>query len=113
VVDQDVVVWQHFMQRRREAVRALVTDELVEEHRRNPRGHHSDALDRVLRFFRVAPIPGKEIVIESVPFAEYRIGVMTGVPGRPAELLDERYGSYDETLHAIFLRRVHRLREEA
>jgi branched-chain amino acid transport system permease protein len=112
VVDQDVVVWQHYTERRSQAVRALITDELIEEHRRSPRGHHSDALDRVLRFFRVAPIPGKEIVIESVPFSEYRIGVMTGVPGRPAELLEERYASYEETLHAIFLRRVERLRGE-
>jgi len=112
VLDQDVVVWQRFTERRSEQVRALLTDELVEEHRRNPRGHHSNALDRVLRFFRVTPIPGKEIVIESVPFEEYRIGVMTDVPGRPAEVLPEIYGSYEETLHAVFLRRVARLRGE-
>ena len=113
MVDQDIVVWMRFNERRRERVRELVTDELIEEHRRNPRGRHSDALDRVLRFFRVHPIPGKEIVIEAVPFREYHVGVMTGVPGQPAEVLDETYGSYEETLHAIFLRRVARLREEA
>jgi hypothetical protein len=112
VVDQDVVVWQHFTERRAAVIRALITDELIEEHRRNPRGHHSDALDRVLRFFRVAPIPGKEIVIESVPFETYRVGVMTGIPGQPAEVLPEAYGSYEETLHAIFLRRIARLRVE-
>ena len=113
MLDQDLVVWQRFNERRRDAVRALITDDLVEEHRRNPRGLHSDALDRVLRFFRVQPIPGKEIVIESVPFETYHVGVMTGVPGRPAEVLPETYGSYEETLHAIFLRRIARLREEA
>jgi branched-chain amino acid transport system permease protein len=112
-VDQDLVVWQRFTERRAERIRALITDELIEEHRHNPRGHHSDALDRVLRFFRVAPIPGKEIVIESVPFERYHVGLMTGVPGRPAEVLPETYGSYEETLHAIFLRRVGRLRAEA
>ena len=112
-MDQDIVVWQHFTERRAEQIRALITDEVIEEHRRNPRGHHSDALDRVLRFFRVAPIPGKEIVIESVPFETYHVGVMTGVPGKSAEILPETYGSYEETLHAIFLRRVARLRAEA
>ena len=112
-MDQDVVVWQHFTRRRADAIRALITDELVEEHRRSPRGHHSDALDRVLRFFRVAPIPGKEIVIESVPFATYHVGVMTGIPGRSAQVLPEAYASYEETLHAIFVRRIARLREEA
>ena len=112
-MDQDVVVWLRVTERRAQRIRALITDELIEEHRRSPRGHHSDALDRVLRFFRVAPIPGKEIVIESVPFETYHVGVMTGVPGRPAEVLPETYGSYEETLHAIFLRRVARLREEA
>jgi branched-chain amino acid transport system permease protein len=112
MTDQDVVVWQHVSQRRAERIRALITDELIEEHRRSPRGHHSDALDRVLRFFRVAPIPGKEIVIESVPFETYHVGVMSGVPGRSAEVLPEVYGSYEETLHAIFLRRIARLRAE-
>src|SRR5690348_6302717 len=112
-MDQDVVVWLHVTERRAQRIRALITDELIEEHRRSPRGHHSDALDRVLRFFRVAPIPGKEIVIESVPFETYHVGVMTGVPGRAAEVLPETYGSYEETLHAIFLRRVARLHEEA
>ena len=43
----------------------------------------------------------------------YHVGVMTGVPGRPAEVLPETYVSYEATLHAIFLRRVARLREEA
>ena len=113
MVDQDLVVWQRFNERRRAEMRELITDELVEEHRRKPRGRHSDALDRVLRFFRVQPIPGKEIVIESVPFREYHMGVMTGVPGRPAEVLEGTYGSYEETLHAIFVRRVARLLEEA
>jgi branched-chain amino acid transport system permease protein len=112
-MDRDVVVWQRVTERRAQHIRGLVTDELIEEHRRSPRGHHSDALDRVLRFFRVAPIPGKEIVIESVPFETYHVGVMTGVPGSPAEVLPETYGSYEETLHAIFLRRVARLRGEA
>jgi branched-chain amino acid transport system permease protein len=112
-MDQDVVVWLRVTERRAQRIRALITDDLIEEHRRSPRGHHSDALDRVLRFFRVAPIPGKEIVLESVPFERYHVGVMTGVPGRPAEVLPETYGSYEETLHAIFLRRVTRLREEA
>jgi branched-chain amino acid transport system permease protein len=112
VTDQDVVVWQHVTHQRAERIRALITDELIEEHRRSPRGHHSDALDRVLRFFRVAPIPGKEIVIESVPFATYHVGVRSGVPGRAAEVLPEVYGSYEETLHAIFLRRIARLRAD-
>jgi branched-chain amino acid transport system permease protein len=112
VLDQDLVVWQRFDDERRARIRALLTDELVEEHRRSPRGHHSDALDRVLRYFRVGPIPGKEIVIEAEPFREYRIGVMTGIPGQPAEVLEEAFGSYEETLHGIFLRRVRRLQEE-
>jgi hypothetical protein len=47
-----------------------------------------------------------------VPFATYHVGVMSGVPGRAAEVLPEVYGSYEETLHAIFLRRIARLRAE-
>lgn len=108
--DQQLLVWQRFNDGWARRVRALIDDALIEEHRLAPRGPHSDRLARVLRFFRSQPIPGKLIVIEEIPWQRYRIGVLTGIPGRAATPLDDSYASYDEALHAIFLRRVDELR---
>jgi hypothetical protein len=108
--DQQLVVWRRFDVGWAGRVRTLIDDELIAEHRRAPRGPHSDRLSRVLRYFRSRPIPGKLIVIEEIPWRRYRIGVLTGVPGRAATPLDDSYASYDQALHAIFLRRVEELK---
>jgi branched-chain amino acid transport system permease protein len=112
-MDALAAINERFDARWKDRVRALVDGALVEEHRLAPRGPHSDRLARVLRYFRSRPIPGKEIVLEVQPWREYRIGLLTGEPGRAAEPLGEAYGSDDEALHAIFLRRVERLRSAA
>lgn len=107
------MVYERFSAAWADRVRALVDAELIEEHRRAPRGPHSDRLARVLRYLRSRPIAGKEIVLEVEPWREYRIGLLSGVPGRAAVPLDAAYATYDEALHAIFLRRVERLRDAA
>jgi hypothetical protein len=107
--DQQLLVWQRFNEAWAHRVRALIDEALVEEHRLAPRGPHSDPLARVLRYFRSQPIQGKLIVIEEIPWERYRIGELTGIPGRAATPLDGSYATYDEALHAIFLRRVDEL----
>jgi hypothetical protein len=109
VDDQQLAVWRRFNDDWASRVRALIDDSLIDEHRRAPRGSHSDRLARVLRYFRSQPIAGKLIAIEEIPWRRYRIGVLTGVPGQAATLLDDSYATYDEALHAIFLRRVDEL----
>jgi hypothetical protein len=89
--DQQLVVWRRFDAGWAGRVRTLIDDELIAEHRRAPRGPHSDRLSRVLHYFRSRPIPGKLIVIEEIPWRRYRIGVLTGVPGRAARPLDDSY----------------------
>jgi hypothetical protein len=108
--DQQLVVWQRFNAGWARRMRALIDNDLIAEHRRAPRGPHSDRLARVLRYFRSQPIPGKLIVIADIPWRRYGIGVLTGVPGRAARPLDESYETYDDALHAIFLRRVEELK---
>jgi hypothetical protein len=112
-VDQAVVVYERFSAAWADRVRALLADDVIEEHRCAPRGPHSDRLARVLRYFRSRPIAGKEIVLEVEPWHEYRIGLLSGVPGAPAVPLEVAYASYNEALHAVFLRRVERLRDAA
>ena len=110
-VDRQLQVYADWDAKQRERIRALITDELIEEHRRKPLGQHSDALERVLNYFRRQPQPGKYIVVATRPWEEYRIGVLSGVRGTPASILDgETFATEEEAMHGVFLRRVRDLR---
>ena len=90
-----------------ERIKALVTDDLIAEHKHKPLGQHSDALERVLNYFRRAPQSGKYVGVCTKPWEEWRIGMLSGIRGvPPAILADERFSSEDELQHGIFLRRV-------
>ena len=88
-------------------LRKLITDELIAEHERKPLGQHSDALERVLNYFRRAPQATKYVGVCTQPWAEWRIGVLSGVRGVPPTILqDQRFTSEMDLQHGIFLRRV-------
>ena len=107
VVDRNIQVYVEFERRLRPRIRALLTDELIAEHEANPLGPHSDALQRVLNYFRQQPQPGKYILVAVKPWEEYRIAVLSGERGRLHKALDdERFASEEAGLHGIFLRRV-------
>src|SRR5581483_9606051 len=98
--------------KQRERIKALITDELIAEHAAKPLGQHSDTLERVLQYFRRQPQAGKYIIVAVRPWEEYRIGVLSGVRGQPATILDDDgpFASEEEAMHGIFLRRVRELR---
>lgn len=89
---------------------------LIEEHRDNPIGRpgkagrpgiqHSDDLARVIDKLRRAPMAGKYVRICVEPHVDYRIGVCSGVRGKPVKMLKDSYPSEDACEHAIFLRRI-------
>jgi branched-chain amino acid transport system permease protein len=109
--DRQLEVYELFDRRARERTVALISDEVVAEHAANPAGPHSDALQRVLRYLRRAPVPGKYVVVAVRPWREYRIGVLAGVRGEAPTVLEHGpYGTEAEAMHAVFLRRVADLR---
>ena len=57
----------------RNKLRGWINPEIIEEHRRSPLGQHSDHLERILNYFRKAPIPDKYAVYTEVPFQMFRI----------------------------------------
>lgn len=89
---------------------------LIAEHRANPVGTpglggrpaagHSKDLIRVLDKFRRAPMTGKYVTVCKKAFADYRIGVCSGVRGVPVKLLDGSFSSEEASEHAIFLKRI-------
>ena len=105
--DKQMQCFERFDRRIRERLKPLVTDEIIEEHRRNPAGQHSDHLERLLNYFRRSDAAGKYAIEAVRPFQEYRVVVLSGRRGvapRPAD--NATYASPDEAYHAVFLKRV-------
>lgn len=88
----------------------LVTPELLDEHRRNPVGHHSPALGVVLTALRQAPTQKKLALLAIEPGPQWMIIRLSGRPGvahdmsDPARFLDE-----NAALHEVFVRRLDEL----
>ena len=106
-VDKETHLHERWEGRLRAALRSLITDELIAEHEANPLGHHSDALQRVLQYFRRAPTRGKYVAVMTKPWNDYKIGVLPGASGQPVAILeDDTFATENAVLHAIFVRRV-------
>lgn len=89
---------------------ATITPEVVEEHRRSPKGRHSPALALILAYLRQAPITGKLVAYASFPGREWRILRLSGQPGAPPDASDRRtFDSEDQVAHEIFLTRLDEL----
>ena len=112
ILDKNDIAHRRFDKRTRDALKPLVTPEVLEEHRLCPRGQHSDALMRLLNYFRVAGLEDKYALLAEVPFQRYKIIAISGVRGVPPRMVDDKtYGSVDEAYHAVFLKRCQDLLE--
>ena len=108
--DRDLIYRQRFDARLRAHLRTLITPALIEEHRASPIGQHSDELERVLNYFRRAPLDGKYALFEMEANRTYRIVDTAGLDGGEPEDVDgEVYTDKNDALHAIFLMRVRAL----
>jgi branched-chain amino acid transport system permease protein len=99
--------------RMRETLRPLLTRKVIAEHKRDPVGIHSDALDRVLNYFRRPNLLPHYVIVCTRPFKQWRGARMTGVPCEAPVFVDERaYNSEAKAAHAVFLLRVeHTMRD--
>ena len=110
VQDKQYIYYRRFDKKRREHLKSLINDELIEEHRLCPVGQHSEALQRVINYFRHGAIEDKYAVFEVKPFEEYKIVALTGERGKPPRTVDDKiYSTLDKVYHAVFLRRINDL----
>lgn len=111
VHDKALITGRVFERNLRDRLRGWISPEVVAEHQAKPLGQHSDHLERMLNYFRKAPIPDKYAVYCEEPFARYRVVALSGLPGVPPRVVDDKvYESLDAAYHAVFLRRVNDLR---
>ncbi|HWG74343.1 MAG TPA: hypothetical protein VG184_09850 [Acidimicrobiales bacterium] len=97
-----------FTDKVRAHIAQTVTPELVEEHRRNPVGHHSAALAQVLAYFRQRPTAAKLAVVAVAPGREWVVIRLSGRPGCAHEPVDGAafFSREEDALHAVLLRRL-------
>jgi branched-chain amino acid transport system permease protein len=113
VHDKQELYYRRFNKRLRERLKGMITPDLIAEHKRDPLGHHSDALSRVLNFFRRGEMADKYVIHRMKPAEErFRIMAVSGSRGMPPRVVDDReYTDIKDAYHAVFLLRVNDLLE--
>jgi len=110
--DKDLIYWRRYDKMQRDFLKKIVSPEVIEEHRKSPLGQHSEALERLLLYFRRAPLSDKYAIIAVEPFKAYRIVALSGQRGVAPRIVEDRiYVSQEEAYHGIFMRRVQDLLE--
>jgi branched-chain amino acid transport system permease protein len=108
--DRSQIAFARWDKRMRESLRPSLTKKIIAEHKRDPVGIHSDALDRVLNYFRRPNLLERHVIVCTRPFKQWRIARMTGIPGEAPVFVDERtYTSEARAAHAVFLLRVEQM----
>lgn len=89
---------------------------IIAEHREHPRGAgtkageaaplHSPTLKRLIDKLRMVPQAGKHTIVETIPWREYKIGLLPGRRGGVIEITDETFANREDAEHAIFLKRL-------
>jgi hypothetical protein len=89
-------------------VSPLITPEIIAEHKCNPLGHHSVALDIVLTFLRRDPLwqLPRLVAVALKPEQGWGIGEYPRQRAMPMRLRHVIYNSVAEIEHAIFLERL-------
>ena len=107
IADKQSIYVRQFDAELRNELKRLVSDELIKEHRATIGKRRSDALERVLTYFRRAAVTDKYAILAVRPFAEYRIVALSGRRGVPPRVVDDQvFTSPDDALHGVFLKRV-------
>ena len=85
---------------------------MIAEFNAKPLGQHSEALERLLNYFRRQPQVDKYAVMVVEPFKAYRIVALSGHRGVAPRLVEDTiYPSIEEAHRGVFRRRIQDLLE--
>jgi branched-chain amino acid transport system permease protein len=79
--DKDVLYRRRFDKMQRDFLKTLVCEEVIEEHKKKPLGQHSEALERLLLYFRRAPQVDKYAISRDSRSKRYKIVAFSGFRG--------------------------------
>ena len=104
--DADQDVREMFDQMTRAYLLTVISDDLVEEHRRSPTGHHSEPLARLLAWCQRRPLPA-QYAVKAEADGSFRIVLMSGRRGvRPSFLGETRFASLEDARHGVLLQHI-------
>ena len=78
---------------------------LIEEFKRNPIGHHSPELQRLLNRMRGTPMEDKYCLVVVEPNREWQLAKTTGKPGEPVKTVNKRFSSMVDAEWYVFRQR--------
>ncbi len=112
VRDKDELAFRRYDKNQRDFLKTLVTDEVIEEFKNKPLGQHSEALERLLTYFRRQPMVDKYAIKCVEPFKAYQVVALSGIPGvAPRQVEDKVYASREDAYVGVFTRRIQDLLE--
>ena len=77
----------------------------IQEFRKNPIGHHSPGLQRILNLFRGEAMAGKYVLVCTKPHKEWMLGQLTGVRGERIRMTNQVFTSIEEAEWFVFKQR--------
>ncbi len=112
IEDKDYLYHRRFDKMQRDYLKKLVCDEVIEEHKSKPLGQHSEALERLLLYFRRVPQNDKYAIKRDDASNTFKIVAFSGVRGMSPRLVeDKEYKTMEDAYHGVFVRRVYDLLE--
>ena len=112
VRDKDELAFRRYDKNQRDFLKTLVTDEVIKEFKNKPLGQHSEALERLLTYFRRQPMVDKYAIKCVEPFKVYQVVALSGIPGvAPRQVEDKVYTSREDAYVGVFTRRIQDLLE--
>jgi branched-chain amino acid transport system permease protein len=112
ISNKDQIYFRRFDKLQRDYLKTLITPQLIQEFKQRPLGQHSEALERLLNYFRRQPQNDKYAVMVVEQFRAYRIVALSGHRGVAPRLVEDKiYPSITEAYHGVFLRRIQDLFE--
>ncbi len=110
--DKDFLYHRRFDKMQRDYLKTLVCGEVVEEHKNKPLGQHSEALERLLLYFRRVPQIDKYAIKRDGQSKNLKIVAFSGIRGTSPRLVeDKEYETMEDAYHGVFLRRIYDLLE--
>ncbi|MDM8167989.1 hypothetical protein [Roseovarius sp.] len=112
VADSEKHFYEYFNAKQREYVKQVLNDDLIEEYRRKPLGHHSEPLERTLAYFRRLPI-SEQYALKQSKDGTYRMISMSGQRGVPPTYVsDEVFQTLHDGYFGIFMRQIKDMTEK-
>lgn len=112
IEDKDIVYRKYFDKKQSEFLKTLVCEEVIQEHKNNSHGQHSEPLSRLLHFFSSALQKNKYAIKYDRQNNLYKIIALSGIRGESPRIVEnQEFKTIEDAYHGVFLKRINDLME--